>query len=129
MGTRYARYTHRMSEALNELTQLTQAINNTQDHAERATAYGQALALIPRVQQELRAGRQTEVLAMRDAGLKDAEIGEQIGGLHWSRVSAIARGVSSGGSGWRKGKKQQPPAVAEQPQPPIGDGQHDPDNG
>lgn len=95
-----------MTEALDELSHLCQQIHTSTDRTERAIAYGQALAAIPRVQKELKAGRQAEVIAMRADGLTDAEIGERLH-LHWARVSAIARGISTGGSD----KKRKQPAT------------------
>lgn len=83
---------------LHQLNQLYARIGDTNDPAERAKLRAEALTLIPLVQKELRAGRQQDVLEMRQSGLSDVEIGELLG-LHWARVSAIARGVSAGGSG------------------------------
>lgn len=69
--------------------------------ADRAKLLGDILNAIPEIQRTVRAERQAEVLSMRAAGLKDAEIAEQLG-LHWARVSAIARGATDGGSAIRR---------------------------
>lgn len=89
-----------MSNNLEQLSAIAQRISDTSDPAERAKLRAEALALIPLLQKELRAGRQQDVLELRASGLSDGEIGELLG-LHWARVSAIARGVSSGGGSKR----------------------------
>ncbi|MEU7170262.1 hypothetical protein ABZ949_02070 [Micromonospora tulbaghiae] len=96
-----------MSDPLTELDQLCTRIREAETPTDRATAYGQALAAIPRVQSQLRQGRQAEILLMRESGLTDAEIGELLG-LHWARVSAIRRGVTSSGSEKRRRKPAEP---------------------
>jgi DNA-binding NarL/FixJ family response regulator len=76
-------------------------VESLTEASDRAKALGEILNAIPGIQRTVRAERQTEVLAMRAAGMKDAEIAEELG-ITWARVSAIARGVADGGSAIRR---------------------------
>jgi hypothetical protein len=103
-----------MSDPLTEFLEICDRITRLTDPADRAIAHAQALAAIPAVQRHLKEGRQADVLAMREAGMNDIEIGERVG-VHWARVSAIARGISSGGNDIRRRKaaeqKEAPPST------------------
>lgn len=94
-----------MSDPLTEFQEICDRITRLADPADRAIARAQALAAIPAVQKHLREGRQADVLQMRGS-MSDVEIGERLG-LHWARISAIARGVSSGGNDIRRRKATQ----------------------
>lgn len=72
---------------------------------DRFTEWSFLLDACPAVQQELREERRQTVLAMRAAGMSDVEIGVRVR-KHWARISAIARGVTTGGSD----KKRRQPA-------------------
>lgn len=93
-----------MSDPLTDFLEICDRITRLTDPADRAIARAQALAAIPAVQRQLKQGRQADVVEMRNSGMTDAEIGEQIG-VHWARVSAIARGVSQGGNDIRRKKR------------------------
>lgn len=81
------------------------------DPAERALGLSRALDAIPDLQKQLRAERQDAILAMRANGMTFVEIGDRLG-LHWARVSQIARGIS-GGTKKRGPKDDAPPAEAD----------------
>lgn len=76
------------------------------DPAERALGLSRALDAVPAFQKEVRAERQAAINEMHDSGMTYAEIGERLG-LHWARVSQIARGVSGGA---KKKAAKNPPA-------------------
>jgi hypothetical protein len=105
-----------MSDPLADFLEICDRIPRLKDPSDRAIARAQALAAIPALQKYLREGRQADVLEMRADGMTDVEIGEKIG-LSWARVSAVARGVSSGGNDIRRRKaaeqRDAPPAGAD----------------
>lgn len=99
-----------MTDPITRLAEAHQQIGELPDAADRFIALTELLESVPGIHAQLRAERQETVLTMRAAGMSDVEIGERVG-KHWARISAIARGVSSGGSD----KKRKQPAPPREP--------------
>jgi DNA-directed RNA polymerase specialized sigma subunit len=90
-----------MSDPVHDFTEICDRAQRLKDPTDQAIALGQALAAIPALQKYLKEWRQEVVRQMRADGMNDVEIGEKLG-LTWARVSAIARGVSTGGNDIRR---------------------------